>query len=45
MTWAGTEKSELTAAGDWGGRVRKVASFSISLNLELLFCEVFDSKK
>ena len=26
-------------------RVRKVACFSISLNLELLFCEIFDSKK
>ena len=26
-------------------RVRKVAYFSISLNLELLFCETFDRKE
>ena len=26
-------------------RVRKVTRFSIFLNLELLFCEIFDSKE
>ena len=26
-------------------RARKVASFSISMNLELLFCEMFDCKE
>ena len=26
-------------------RVRKVARFSISLNLELLFCKIFDCKE
>ena len=26
-------------------RVRKMARFSISLNLELLFCEIFDCKE
>ena len=30
---------------DAPARVRKVARFSISLNLELLFCEIFYSKE
>ena len=29
----------------FGSRVRKVTCFSISLNLELLFCKIFDCKE